>query len=38
MTRLARDLAPAPWYGDRLVYDVLAVMLPAIALVGLVLA
>jgi len=32
--RLAPDLEPEPWYGDRLIYDVLCVLLPALALVG----
>jgi len=33
--RLARDLEPEPWWGDRLIYDVLCVLFPALALVAL---
>jgi hypothetical protein len=32
--RLARDLRPEPWYGDHWYYDVLAVLFPALFLVG----
>ena len=36
--RLAPDLRPPAWYGDRLLYDVLAVLFPALLLVWMVLA